>query len=115
MPPTVLNENLFSRYKSLVASLYAEPPREAEVGSFESEKETDFSVDSTTTKTKTNVHITNKRKSQETNTEKQNPAKKQIAQCKDIPAFFALSKVKKFNDQTRKIESSKKLVIDLTD
>ena len=113
MPPTVLNENLISRYKSLVASLYVEPPKEGEVGSFESEKETDFSVDSTTTKT--NVQTKNKRKSQETSTEKQNPANKQIAQCKDIRAFFAPSMVKKCNDHTRKIESSKKLVTDLTD
>ena len=34
MPPTVLNENLISRYKSLVASLYVGPPKEGEVGSF---------------------------------------------------------------------------------
>ena len=50
MPPTVLNENLISRYKSLVASLYVEPPKETEVGSFENEKETNISVDSTTAK-----------------------------------------------------------------
>ena len=79
MPPTVLNENLISRYMSLVASLFVEPSKETEVGNFEREKETDFSVDSTTTKTKTNVQTKNKRKSQETSTEKQNPAKKQIA------------------------------------
>ena len=114
MPPTVLNENLISRYKSFVVSLYVESPKEEEAGIFESEKEADFSVDSTTTKTKTNVQTKNKRKSQETSTEKQSPAKKQIAQCKDLRAFFASSRVKKFNDQTRKIESSKKLVIDLT-
>ena len=41
-PPTVLNQNLISRYKSLVASLYVEPPKEKEVGSLESKKETDF-------------------------------------------------------------------------
>ena len=35
MPPTVLNENLISRYKSLVASLYDESPKEVEVGSLE--------------------------------------------------------------------------------
>jgi len=73
MPPTVLNANLISRYKSLVASLYVEPPKEAEVGSFESEKETDFAVEATTTKTKTktNVQTKSKRTSQETTTEKQ--------------------------------------------
>ena len=58
MSPTVLivlNENLVSRYKSLVASLYVGPPTEAEAGSFEYEKETDFLVDSTTkTKVQTN-------------------------------------------------------------
>ena len=33
MPPTVLNENLISRYKSLAAPLYAEPAKEGEAGS----------------------------------------------------------------------------------
>ena len=63
MPPTVLNENLISRYKSLVTSLYVEPPKEAEVGNFECEKQTDFSIDSTT-KTKVQTKLT--KKSQET-------------------------------------------------
>ena len=70
MPPTVLNKNLISRYKSLVASLYVEPPKEAEVGSFENEQETDISVDSTTAKVKSKVETKKKRKSQpETSTE----------------------------------------------
>ena len=59
--PTVLNENLMSRYKSLIASLYVEPPKEAEVGSFERENhQTDFSIKST----KTDVQAKLKRKSQ---------------------------------------------------
>ena len=45
IPITVLNENLISRYKSLVASLCIEPPKEAEVSNSESEKETNFSVE----------------------------------------------------------------------
>ena len=62
MPPTVLNENLISRYKSLVASLYVKPPKEAEVGSFEREEhQTDFSIKST----KTSVQTKLKRKSQQ--------------------------------------------------
>ena len=109
MPPTVLNENLISRYTSLVASLYVEPPKEAEVGSFENEKETDISVDSTTAK----VETKKKRKSQpETSTEKQNLAKKQ---SKDIRSFFTPSKENKSNHQTRKTEPSKNSVIDLTE
>lgn len=61
IPPTVLNENLMSRYKSLIASLYVEPPKEAEVGSFERENhQTDFSIKST----KTDVQAKLKRKSQ---------------------------------------------------
>ena len=67
MPPTVLCEKLISRYKSFVASFYAESLKGAEVDSFESEKETDFSVDSTT---KANVQTKNKRKLQETSAEK---------------------------------------------
>ena len=113
MPPTVLNENLISRYKSLVASLYVEPPKEAEVGSFENEKETDISVDSTTAKVKSKVETKKKRKSQpETSTEKQNLAKKQ---SKDIRSFFTPSKENKSNNQTRKTEPSKNSVIDLTE
>ena len=113
MPPTVMNENLISRYKSLVASLYVEPPKEAEVGSFENEKETDISVDSTTAKVKSNVETKKKRKSQpETSTEKQNLAKKQ---SKDIRSFFTPSKENKSNNQTRKTEPSKNSVIDLTE
>ena len=50
-----------SRYKSLIASLYVEPPKEAEVGSFERENHrTDFSIKST----KTDVQAKLKRKSQ---------------------------------------------------
>ena len=50
-----------SRYKSLIASLYVEPPKEAEVGSFERENhQTDFSIKST----KTDVQAKLKRKSQ---------------------------------------------------
>ena len=108
-----LNENLISRYKSLVASLYVEPPTEAEVGSFENEKETDISVDSTTAKVKSKVETKKKRKSQpETSTEKQNLAKKQ---SKDIQSFFTPSKENKSNNQTRKTEPSKNSVIDLTE
>ena len=56
MPPTVLNENLISKYKSLVASLYLEPPKEAEVGSFEREEhQTDFSIKSTETGVQTKL------------------------------------------------------------
>ena len=62
MPSTVLNENLISKYKSLVAPLYVEPTKEAEVGSFEREKhQTDFSIKST----KTGVQAKLKRKSQQ--------------------------------------------------
>ena len=51
-----------SRYKSLIASLYVEPPKEAEVGSFERENhQTDFSIKST----KTDVQAKLKRKSQQ--------------------------------------------------
>ena len=50
-----------SRYKSLIASLYVEPPKEAEVDSFERENHrTDFSIKST----KTDVQTKLKRKSQ---------------------------------------------------
>ena len=50
MPPNVLNENLISRYKSLVTSIYVEPPKEAETGSFErKEHQTDFPIKSTKT------------------------------------------------------------------
>ena len=38
IPPTVLNKNLISRYKSFVASSYAEPPKEPELRSFEREE-----------------------------------------------------------------------------
>ena len=56
MPPTVLNENLLSRYKSLVASLYIEPLKEAEVGNFEREEhQTDFSIKSTKTGVQTKL------------------------------------------------------------
>ena len=56
MPPTVLNENLLSRYKSLVASLYVEPLKEAEVGSFEREEhQIDFSIKSTKTGVQTKL------------------------------------------------------------
>ena len=56
MPPTVLNENLLSRYKSLVASLYVEPLKEADVGSFEREEhQTDFSIKSTKTGVQTKL------------------------------------------------------------
>ena len=67
MSPAVLNENLISRYKSLVASLYVEHPKKAEAGSSKSEKETDFSVELAT---KANVQTKNKRKLQEIKAEK---------------------------------------------
>ena len=67
MSPAVLNENLISRYKSLVASLYVEHPKKVEVGSSKSEKETDFSVELAT---KANVQTKNKRKLQEIKAEK---------------------------------------------
>ena len=45
-----INENLMSRYKSLIASLYVKPPKEAEVGSFEREEhQTKFLIKSTKT------------------------------------------------------------------
>ena len=72
MPPTVLNEDLISRYKSLVASFFVEPPKEADVGSFGSEKEFNFSVDSTT---KTNFQT----KEQEMSAEKNKAARKNIS------------------------------------
>ena len=103
MPPTVLNENLISRYKSLIASLYVEPQKEAEVGSFENEKETNISVDSTTAK----VETKKKRKSQpETSTEKQNLAKKQ---SKDIDHF--LLQVKKTNLTTRHAKQNHQKIV----
>ena len=71
IPPTVLNQTLISRDKLLVASLYVKPPKQAEVGGFESEKETNFSVDSTA---KTNFQIKNNRKSQETGAQKDKAA-----------------------------------------
>ena len=56
MPPTVLYENLISKYKSVVASLYLEPPKGAEVGSFEREEhQTDFSIKSTETGVQTKL------------------------------------------------------------
>ena len=107
MPPTVLNENLISRYKSLVASLYVEPPKEAKVGSLENEKETDISVDSTTAKVKSKVETKKKRKSQpETSTEKQNLAKKQ---SKDIRSF--LLQVKKTNLTTRHAKQNHQKIV----
>ena len=66
MPPTVLNENLISRYKSLVASLYVEPPKEAKVGSFEREEhQTDFSIKSTKQVFKQNFKESHNRAHQE--------------------------------------------------
>ena len=80
-PPTVLNENLISRYKSLVASLYVEPPREAEVGSFEREKnQTNFSIKST----KTGVQTKLKRKSQQSVPGEAKPDEKELPQSRDI-------------------------------
>ena len=62
MPPTVLNENLISRYKSLFPSLYVEPPKETEVGSFEREKhQTDFSIKKTKTGVQTKLNATTER------------------------------------------------------
>ena len=109
IPPAALNENLISRYGSLVASFYVEPPKEAEVGSFESGKETDFSVDSTT---KTIIQ-TKKRKSPEMSAEINKPSEKKLAQIKDIWAVFATGNVEKSNDQTSKTEN-KKLEIHFT-
>ena len=79
----MLNENLISRCKPLVPSFYVEPTKEAEVGSFGSEKQIDFSVDSTT---ETNVQI----KEQETSAEKIKLQRKKLAQSKYITAFFLL-------------------------
>ena len=112
MPPTVLNENLISRYKSLVTSLHVEPPKEAKVGSFECEKQTGFSIDSTT---KTKVQTKLKRKSQETSASggKNKPTKEKLPQSKDIRVFFA--NMEKSDDKTSKKETSKNFVIDLTD
>ena len=101
MPPTVLKENLISRYKSLVSSLHVEPIKDAEVGSFERKKETDFSVDSTT---KTNIQTKNKIKSQERSAEKNKAAKKKLAPSKGIRTFFTTNNVQKSNDYTSKTE-----------
>ena len=77
IPPIVVNQNLISRYKLLLASLYVKPPKQAEAGNFESEKDTNFSVDSTT---KTNFQIKNNRKSQQTGAKKNKVAKIKLAQ-----------------------------------
>ena len=81
MPSTVLNENLISKYKSLVAPLYVEPIKEAEVGSFEREKhQTDFSIKST----KTGVQTKLKRKSQQRAPGEAKPDEKELPQSRDI-------------------------------
>ena len=75
MPPTVLNENLKNKYKSLVASLYVELPKEAEVGSFEKEEhQTDFSIKNT----KTGVQTKLKRKSQQSAPGEAKPDEKEL-------------------------------------
>ena len=81
-PPTVLNENLISRYKSLVASLHVEPLKEMEDGSFKSKKETDFSVDPTT-KARSNKE----QKITRNECRKNKAAKKKLAQSKVLRAL----------------------------
>ena len=44
MAPTLLNENLISRYKSPVAFLYIKPPKEAELCRFKTKKKSIFQL-----------------------------------------------------------------------
>ena len=91
MPPTVLNENLISRYKSLVASSYVKPPKEAEVGSFEREQhQTDFSIKGT----KKGVQVKLKRKSQQNAPEEAKPDEKELPQSREIRSFFVFKGAK---------------------
>ena len=109
MPPTVLNEKLISRYKSLVASLYVEPPKEAEVGSFEREKhQTDFWIKGR----KTGVQTKLKRKSQPCQ-EKLNQMRKNCLKAETYVRFF-IFKGTKTSKRDRKEETAK-FVIDLSD
>ena len=72
----------------------------AEVGSSKSEKETDFSVESTT---KANVQTKNKRKLQEIKAEKRTCKEK--LQSKEIGIFFTTTNLEKPNDQKSKKET----------
>ena len=110
MPPTVLNENLISRSKSLVASLYVEPPKEAEVGSFEREEhQTDFLIKSTKIGAQTKL----KRKSQQSAPGEAKPDEKELLQSRDIRSFFVFKGIKR-SKKDRKEETAK-FVIDLSD
>ena len=110
MPPTVLNQNLISRYKSLVLPLYVEPPKEAEVGSFEGEEhQIDFSIKSTNTGVQTKL----KRKSQQSVQGKAKPVEEELIQNRDISSFFVF-KGTKTSKRDRK-EKTAKFVIDLSD
>ena len=87
MQPTGLNENLISRCKSLVASLYVEPPKEAEVSSFERQKhQTDFSIKST----KTGVQTKLERKSQQSAPQEDKPDETSKRDRKEETAKFAI-------------------------
>ena len=110
MLPTVLNENLISRSKSLVASLYVEPPKEAEGGSFEREEhQTDFSIKSTKIGAQTKL----KRKSQQNAPGEAKPDEKELLQSRDIRSFFVFKGIKR-SKKDRKEETAK-FVIDLSD
>ena len=73
-------------WKSFVAS-YVEPPKEAELGSFESEKDTSFSVDWST---KTNNQTKKKRKWQKTRAEKIKLQRKKLLKVKTCWCFLLL-------------------------
>ena len=107
MPPTVLNE---SRYKSLVASLFVEPPKEAEVGSSEREEhQTDVLIKST----KIGVQTKLRRKSQHSLPGEAKPDKKELPQSRDIRLFFVFKGTKRsIRDRD---EKTAKFVIDLSD
>ena len=106
MPRTVLNENLISRYKSIVASLYVEPPKEAEVRSFEGEEhQNDFSVEST----KTDVQTKLKRKSQQSAPGEAKPDEKELPQSRGIRSLFVF-KGTKTSRRDRKEETAKFLI-----
>ena len=107
-PPTVLSENLISRYKSLVASLYVEPPKEAEVGSFEKEEhQSDFWIKST----KTGIQTKLKRKSQQSAPGEAKPDEKELPQSRDIRSFFVFKGTKTSKRDQK--EETAKFVIDL--
>ena len=114
MPPTVLNENLISRYKSLVGSLYVEPSKGAEIGSF-LENNTN-NVPSVTTAnekrgTTTNIPTKSKKRKTTNSVTAKTPEKQRVVQSKNIRSFFPSTTVVK----STKPSKPKNVVIDLTD